>query len=619
MFKFIGIVTLVVFLFNGCSSKAPAPTWKYISVNDNQLKNPSFELNSFSKAPHFWIANRTKSQSGGLGAHTGDNYIVFPWAKGQTTVKQLVSLQRNGFDLTAIDKGLYSVKFGGYQMSSDSPADKGNIILSFFDKNKKFITEKGIGLQNAGKHWKHLETTISLPKHTRYVQYNFIIKKAQTKGRGQLLDDAFLYVFKGKHEIKQTSKIISATYTQFSKNPTFKLNKTAALKVKDTSGKGVSGIYELKYKLLNHNRDVYVSYNLPSGNSFKEMYNPSNSQLINPKVNIPTISEFITDESLFKANIYAKVPFIEILDLDGKELVKQTISKEIKRFEVLGKNIIGISDNNIYLYSIADITQKPLIFKNTIKLNDKLQKNHFYETENGVVHMSLLKRIGSPGHWKGDKLQNIALLDTETKQLKWIDKTLDCQGSYHGNDLIIFEKQFACISNQKGYLNIYNLEGVELLLKVSTDNDLLNNFIYNRESQTLALTALKYPKKGSGRSSELVLIDMKNLEAKKIKLPAIKYATETYLIRAVSKTVIELQPEDSVGIRHGSNIYIDTESLYVKYLKSKNDEYHSYKLKKVVDDKKQFLIPVKAESFSSKTNSLIINRFEIVNLNKGKK
>ena len=618
MFKFIGIVTLVVFLFNGCSSKAPAPTWKHISVNDNQLKNPSFELNSFSKAPHFWIVNRTKSQSGGLGAHSGDNYVVFPWGKGQTTIKQLVSLQSNGFDLTAIDKGLYSVKFGGYQMSSDFPTDKGNIILSFFDKNKKFITEKGIGLQNAGKNWKHLETTIPLPKHTRYVQYNFIIKKAQTKGRGQLLDDAFLYVFKGKQEVKQTSKSISATYAQFSKDPTFQLNKTAALKVKDTSGKGVYGIYDLRYKLLN-NSDIYVNYNLPSGDSFKEMYNASNSQLINPKVNIPAISKFITDEILFKANIYAKVPFIEVLDLDGKQLAKQTISKEIKRFKLLEKNIIGLSDNNIYVYSIADITQKPLIFKNNIKLDDKLRSNGFYEAGNGEIYISLNKKIIVAGRFKSRKVEKIALLNKTSQQLDWLNIELDCNAGYRNNDLLLFEDKFACISNEKGYLNIYNLSNPKLYLKISTDNILLNNFIYNPKSQVIALTALKYPKKGSGRSSEFVLIDMKNLEAKKIKLPAIKKAAESYLIQAVSETVIELQPDDTAGIRYGSNIYIDTESLYAKYLKSKNDQYDSYKLKKVVDDKKQFLIPVKADSFSGKTNSLIINRFEIVNLNKGKK
>jgi len=204
MFKFIGIVTLVVFLFNGCSAKAPTPTWKYISVNDNQLKNPSFELIDGNKTPSFWNSKWTRTWSNG--AHNGKQFLRHPWASGETTTKQVFSLKQRGFNLIDVDKSLYKIKFGGFQKGTNNDNEKGDISVAFFDVNYKFILNESIGKINAGTQWKKREKTVQVPKKTRHIQYNFTVYKPKStqRSKGPYLDDTFLYVFKAKQEIKQT-------------------------------------------------------------------------------------------------------------------------------------------------------------------------------------------------------------------------------------------------------------------------------------------------------------------------------------------------------------------------------------------------------------------------------
>jgi len=98
--------------------------------------------------------------------------------------------------------------FGGYQSGSSNKTEEGNILVSFFDTNSKFISRSDIGYKNTGKGWTHLEQIVKVPPKTRLIQYNFLVKKAKGSKEGAYLDDAYLYMTKN---FDKTSPSVTAT------------------------------------------------------------------------------------------------------------------------------------------------------------------------------------------------------------------------------------------------------------------------------------------------------------------------------------------------------------------------------------------------------------------------
>lgn len=195
MNKTILVAILAIGLFiSGCSSHEPHPKWKHISLDENQLKDPSFESSAMFGTFHFW--NSYSARPMHVGAHKGDDCLGYIASQGKVITKQLIDLKKRGFNLSDIDRGVYQVRFGGYQKGNNIPNEKGEISVSFFDEDK-YIKSESLPYVNAGIQWKRFEKTVDIPKNTRYVQYNF--SGFSTKeGSGPYLDDAFLYIQK-KH------------------------------------------------------------------------------------------------------------------------------------------------------------------------------------------------------------------------------------------------------------------------------------------------------------------------------------------------------------------------------------------------------------------------------------
>ena len=195
------VILLAIGLFmSGCSSHEPHPKWKHINLDENQLKDPSFESSKMFGTFHFW--NSYSARPMHVGAHKGDDCLGYPASQGKVITKQLIDLKNRGFNLADIDKGLYQVRFGGYQKGNNIPNEKGEISVSFFDKDK-YIKSESLPYVNAGTQWKKFEKTVDIPKNTRYVQYNFSGITAKG-GSGPYLDDAFLYIQK-KHTEKKVA------------------------------------------------------------------------------------------------------------------------------------------------------------------------------------------------------------------------------------------------------------------------------------------------------------------------------------------------------------------------------------------------------------------------------
>ncbi|RLA82268.1 MAG: hypothetical protein DRG78_07685 [Epsilonproteobacteria bacterium] len=383
MYRIFGTITLIALLIGGCSSKAPAPTWKHISVDDNQLKNPSFELVGGKRKPSFWSSEWTRTWSNG--AYSGKQFLRHPWASGETTTKQLFSLKKRGFNLADIDKGLYKIRFGGFQKGTSNENEKGEISLAFFDINQKFILNKSIEKINIGLEWKKREKIVQVPKNTRYIQYNFTVYKPKStqRSKGPYVDDTYVYLSKGnmeqmvvpKVEIKKTSissneDISSVAYVQgstvFYKNlKSDEMIFEREYKCKNEIGKG-KPLVSIKNNILHISSCWGYKNSVSFGNT--DLIH-SNKKIKDVKVKhkaYPITSEFY---GLYKDNTY------EIYDFKNQKLL---YSFELHSKTTLN-NFIDRKSNKIVFYEttvapFSDYRGNDFLVNNIYVLNMKSKK-----------------------------------------------------------------------------------------------------------------------------------------------------------------------------------------------------------------------------------------------------
>ena len=190
MYKKILLLGIVVsLLMNGCAK--PQPTYSYSNIN--LLSNPGFEDVSngfFTNWETDGASIYTKYP------HSGTKYLIGGIEnKPLTHTYQTIDLLSKGYKQEDINSGRLRVNYGGYQSGWKKQRDSGQIGVIFSDKNKQTIEISKME-KFYGPHWVLKQTSVTIPKYTRYITYTFTAQRADKADNDGNLDDAFIYIGK---------------------------------------------------------------------------------------------------------------------------------------------------------------------------------------------------------------------------------------------------------------------------------------------------------------------------------------------------------------------------------------------------------------------------------------
>ncbi|WP_428739694.1 hypothetical protein [Sulfurimonas sp.] len=614
----VSIILLFLTIFSACSKPAPVvPKPKHLSINDNQLQNPGFEKINSTYKPYFWDVSNGKTSWANeyISPYAGHYYLYHLKEKALNghTLSQSFNLQDRGFDLNSVDQGLYSVDFGGYHKSFvEDKTLQASIELLFFDANAKPILTKVLELKDPTTAWQKKERLVELPKGTRTIKYAIRVSRSANVSFGPLLDDMFLYI----KQTKQAEVIptIEPTYTTFSQTPTFELHKTGTVKVplvakKDKKNQIYDGSVNPVVSMFDNNKKLYVYYQV---NRYKiedyatQTYNFSTGKLLTSAKYVSTNDYLLNNGKMLQVNYDGTMTN---KSFKNKQLAKTTIPKNVmpnQRF-ILTDKIALISDGNLYLYSKQDLKVKPVIFK----ISDYDGKNHKYnllESDDGKIYLTVLKKVFKGKSYTHDMLEKVGLLDL-TNSIISFKKNITADRAH---EIVIFEDKLAF--STKNHIEIFSLTDDKLLYKVNTVYSVYR-LMYDKESHILISIGTRY-NNGPAIGKDLILVNMDNKTANRIKLPM--YGKNPQLYTKLLNGYLQINGMVKSGNGYISPLlYVDLKSLYAFKLYDQTDTYSDYPVKKVQDLEHQFIVPIndsKNYSEYSKTNNMLVNRFEIVKL-----
>jgi parallel beta-helix repeat protein len=157
----------------------------------NELANPSFENGTTG-----WTVNPGgTTQSGSPAAFDGNSYF-YSGAVASGFAQQTLSLVSEGYTTAAIDAGTLDISFGGrIQSAPKSPADQGQIVITFLDGSGNIIgTPVTVSASNVTNRWELVGGRVHIPVGARNVIYRFQSLRESGSTDQSYLDAAFLYV-----------------------------------------------------------------------------------------------------------------------------------------------------------------------------------------------------------------------------------------------------------------------------------------------------------------------------------------------------------------------------------------------------------------------------------------
>lgn len=429
--------------------------------------------------------------------------------------------------------------------------------------------------------------------------------------------------YKSKVVKPKVDNSINATYATFSQTPTFSLQKTAMLSVplidKDNNAYlGASVNYDIVG--INNNQELFVRYQLESfdnKDTATQIYNMTKAKALVSSSRYDPYEIIMDNGNLFRAHTFDKVPYMEYKDKNAKQLFMQKLPANVQNnYFVFNDNIVMVTTGNIYVYSVDDLKKAPSVFQ-TKALDNKTQLYYkFTESDEGKVYLAIRKKVSAGKGWTWS-LDKVALLDTNSSTLKWSKNIPECTPTGLDFNVLIFDNKLAC--SNKSRFNMFDLQNDKLLFKVNTGNDsTYRPLVYDKQNQIIVQTAVKYNGKyNNSYTGELILVDIKNKLAKKIKLPS--YGTtapdNNFAVSSLLDGYIQLRNVIPMA-KKSPLIYVDLKSLYAMTLDDITDKYPNYPVQAVKNQNNQFLLPINDSDYDGKGDALVVNRFEVIKLGK---
>jgi len=157
----------------------------------NLLLNPSFESGTAN-----WTVNTGGvAQTGNPTAFAGSAYF-YSGAVAAGFAQQTISLTATGYTATQLDAGSLDISFGGrIRAAAESPADQGQLVLTFLDGSGNVIgTPTVLSASNTTDRWELVGTRVHVPVGARTVTYRFQSLRESGSTDDSYLDGTFLYV-----------------------------------------------------------------------------------------------------------------------------------------------------------------------------------------------------------------------------------------------------------------------------------------------------------------------------------------------------------------------------------------------------------------------------------------
>jgi parallel beta-helix repeat protein len=158
---------------------------------NNVLTNPSFE----SGATGWTVNPGGTTQSSSPSAFDGNSYF-FSGAVASGFAQQTISLLSDGYTAAQLDAQDLDISFGGrIRSASETPADQGQIVLTFLDGSGDVIgTPTTLSASNVSDRWELVGGRVHVPQGARSVTYRFQSLRESGSTDDSYLDAAFLYV-----------------------------------------------------------------------------------------------------------------------------------------------------------------------------------------------------------------------------------------------------------------------------------------------------------------------------------------------------------------------------------------------------------------------------------------